>query len=398
MALQFWTNLNLNKNEIQNAVLQPLAVAPGSPKLGQIYFNSADHFIYRYDGTAWGKAGVVYSHNGTAGAVIVGLDDNGTVTTKNVIALTLAGYTPVKDGHVTEGMTLEAAVKALDQAILDAAAGNGEVNQNAFSSVKAGDATIAATGKTDTLEIAAGKNIKLTPDAATKKLTIEAEIPADVVTDEALSSELQKYLPNAGGTMTGGLDMGSHKIAGVTAGTEDTDAVNYKQLQDAIAGLGTVFDLKGEKNTAAELPSTGNETGDVWYVKESSAGYVWLVTADHPSGYWEPFGPAINLSGYLQIANIKQQTGDATDAPMSQKATTKAIEDAVGALVKTATGTIETNATTVQVSFTGTLIHAFVKNAAGEIVMTDMTVSGNKVVFTTGTAPDSVLTCTVVSA
>lgn len=47
-----------------------------------------------------------------------------------------------------------------------------EVNQNAFSNVVVGSTTIAADGKTDTLTIAAGTNITLTPDATNDKLTI----------------------------------------------------------------------------------------------------------------------------------------------------------------------------------------------------------------------------------
>ena len=34
--MKFLTNLDLSQNEIQNAVIQPLAAAPANPKLGQI--------------------------------------------------------------------------------------------------------------------------------------------------------------------------------------------------------------------------------------------------------------------------------------------------------------------------------------------------------------------------
>lgn len=47
-----------------------------------------------------------------------------------------------------------------------------EVNQNAFSNVKIGSSTISADSKTDTLELAAGSNITLTPDAVNDKITI----------------------------------------------------------------------------------------------------------------------------------------------------------------------------------------------------------------------------------
>lgn len=46
-----------------------------------------------------------------------------------------------------------------------------EVNQNAFSNVKVGSSTIAADGKTDTLELV-GSNVTLTPDTTNDKITI----------------------------------------------------------------------------------------------------------------------------------------------------------------------------------------------------------------------------------
>lgn len=50
----------------------------------------------------------------------------------------------------------------------------GTANQNAFSNVKVGTTTIAADTTTDTLELVAGSNIALTPDATNDKVTIEA--------------------------------------------------------------------------------------------------------------------------------------------------------------------------------------------------------------------------------
>lgn len=48
-----------------------------------------------------------------------------------------------------------------------------EVNQNAFSKVVVGSTTIEAESKTDTLTLAAGEGITLTPDANGDKVTIE---------------------------------------------------------------------------------------------------------------------------------------------------------------------------------------------------------------------------------
>lgn len=51
-------------------------------------------------------------------------------------------------------------------------ASGAEVNQNAFSNVKVGSTTVAADSKTDTLELVAGTDISLTPDATNDKVTI----------------------------------------------------------------------------------------------------------------------------------------------------------------------------------------------------------------------------------
>lgn len=70
MARQFLTGLNLNKNELQNARIQNLAVDPSSPVAGQIYYNTGDNTLRYYNGTSW----LTIAQGGSVQAIIDALD------------------------------------------------------------------------------------------------------------------------------------------------------------------------------------------------------------------------------------------------------------------------------------------------------------------------------------
>lgn len=66
-------DLDLNKNELQNAVVQNLAAAPTSPVAGQIWYDTTSGLIYFYDGSAAKAVGYLPpATTSTLGGVIVG--------------------------------------------------------------------------------------------------------------------------------------------------------------------------------------------------------------------------------------------------------------------------------------------------------------------------------------
>lgn len=294
--MNYLTNLNLNKNELQNAVIQPLSVAPSNPKEGQIYYNSTDKFIYRYNGTAWGPIGVVYQQGSTAGAVITGLDNTGKVTTTNVVGLTLTGYSPVDDGYVSDGMTLQQAIAALDTAVKNAVAGSGEVNQNAWSNITvptqstnvtnevAGESsavTIAANAKTDTLTIGSGDAwTKVDADATNKKITLGHKFSSVTNGTYGDATHVAKVTVDKAGHVTGAESVeivGAKYITGLTSNAQtqlnakvpNTRTVNGKALNSDIAlSAGDVgADPSGSASAVLGASSDTSDENTVYGVK-----------------------------------------------------------------------------------------------------------------------------------
>lgn len=274
------TSLNLNKNQLQNAVIQPLAATPSNPVEGQIYYNSSDKFIYRYNGTDWGPIGVVYSQGSTTGAVITGLDATGKVTTTNVTGLTLTGYQPVTDGYVTADMTMQQAIAALDTAVKNAISGGGEVNQNAWSNITvkkqstaltavvgaSADVTLRADAKTDTFFIASGN----------KWVDIAGE-GKEVTIGHNLSSVVAGTYGGATKSVKVAVDEAGH-----VTNAEEVAIAEYSvvKLETAIDGYLASYQLQKD---GAPAGATINIPKD-YLVKSAS---VKTATADDPSGFAE---------------------------------------------------------------------------------------------------------------
>ena len=70
------TNIDLNGNQIQNFVVQPVATLPQTAKEGQIVYNSTDKYLYKFNGSKWVNVELPYvlpiASNSELGGIKVG--------------------------------------------------------------------------------------------------------------------------------------------------------------------------------------------------------------------------------------------------------------------------------------------------------------------------------------
>lgn len=182
-----------------------------------------------------------------------------------------------------------------DKKKLDGIASGAEVNQNAFSNIKIGNTTISADGKTDTVELTAGNNITLTPDATNDKITIAATDTNTTytfkggtnqftVTPSNGTAQTVSVTPSIANNVTGS-DLTANTIilgngnSGVkksgktivtTLGSDDTTLPTSKAVKAAIDALPEPMIFKGTLGTNGTITSLPTAAA-------SNEGYTYKV-------------------------------------------------------------------------------------------------------------------------
>ena len=108
----FLTNINLNKNELQNAVIQPLAVAPSNPSLGQIYFDSTTNRLKQWNGASWVVVGMIVEASSNNGEIKVDGSDVTVYTLPKAASNALGGIKVGSRLTIANDGTLSADVAA----------------------------------------------------------------------------------------------------------------------------------------------------------------------------------------------------------------------------------------------------------------------------------------------
>lgn len=128
-------NIDMNGNEIQNVVIQPLATAPANPTIGRIYYDTTDHLLKTYDGTNWSAVGAVLSVNNKTGVVTITKSDVGLGNVDNKSEATIkSDFTgSIADGNtgfVTGDAIYDALALKLDANKVGAANGVASLDSN----------------------------------------------------------------------------------------------------------------------------------------------------------------------------------------------------------------------------------------------------------------------------
>ena len=252
MALSYLTDINLNKNELQNAVIQKLATDPSSGQTaGWIIYNTSDNQLKVYDGSAWTNVG-------------------GDITGVNITAGTgLSGTVNTTSGQHTQTITLA---------------------NTAVTAASYGSATAIPTFTVD----AQGRLTAASTVAISTDLTIAADsgsndvvsIGTDTLTFSGTANEIDTAVSNneitiglvANPTVSGNLIVSGNLTVSGTTTTVNTETIN---LADNIITLnsnetGTPSENAGievERGTATNVALRWNESSDIWELTKDGSNY-----------------------------------------------------------------------------------------------------------------------------
>jgi len=226
MAKKFLVSIDLNKNELQNAVVQNLGTAPSTPSEGQIYYDTGDNTIYFYNGTAFQGvggdvesivAGNAISVSGTTDITVNVVYDDAT------IGLNGSNQLFVKDGGISNAK--------LANSSLTVTSGDGLTDGGSVS-----------LGGTTTLNVGAGTGITVNADDVALDTTSTRN------TDHASVSISAGSGLTGGGTIAASRTINVGAGTGITVGTDDV-ALDYVGTDNFI-------------DSATNLEGTAIATGD----------------------------------------------------------------------------------------------------------------------------------------
>lgn len=298
---KYLTNIDLVKNQLQNAVIHILGTDPASPTEGQIYYNSTlgDKKLYLHDGTSF-KAigditGVASSSSqltvtgGGAGEVSLSLSlaasitngEAGLVTGDLIFNYISGGAALVNSVAAGTGISVSGSTGAVTITNTDLGS-----SQSIFKNiVVSGQSTVVAETNNDSLTLVAGSNMTITTDATTNTIT--------------LSSAGATYVAGSGLTLTGNSFGHTNIITASNFG--DTGLTRTLAFGGTFVVPYVTYDDYGHISTKSDLTLTLPANVDTnWY----PTTFAWTAgTAAGPTGSLTGVGMSAVSYGAIPAAS-----------------------------------------------------------------------------------------------
>ena len=261
MAIQYLNSINLNKNQLQNAVIHVLGTAPQNPVKGQIYYNSTDDKLYFYDGSGWIDAsGDIKSVTTTTTGTLAVTDPNG--PNPKIDTVTAA---------VTNGGT---ALATGDQIFNHVATAIGDISftiQGTANEVDVNSGLSTNIGAGDTLTIGLPNDVTISND-----LTVN--------NDTTILSDLTVN----GNVLLGNSTLDSVIVAGNLTVNGTTTSVNSNTVNigdsiitlnsDEVGSPSQDAGIEIERGTSANRSLIWDESAGFWTVQQNTGVYERIAT------------------------------------------------------------------------------------------------------------------------
>ena len=278
MAINFLNTVDLNQNQLNQAVIQNVASDPASGVVGQIIFNTVTDSLKQYVADTGGGSAGWESIGGDiqkvdGGTYITVTDPNGPIpivnhdatTRTNTTSTASPGYgatftaldsiTSNATGHVTgvntKTVTLPAdtnetyTLPVTAGTVAPGAPTSGKISLTAGgtgSGVKSTVEFIGTTGRIDVTSVNQNNG----------SITIDLTDDVTIVDDLTVGGVITQTQTGETNSFASPLDMNNNKLTEVKTGTLGTDGVNLAQVEALVAGLGS---FQGGYNAATNSPA-----------------------------------------------------------------------------------------------------------------------------------------------
>ena len=278
MAINFLNTVDLNKNQLNQAVIQNVASDPASGVVGQIIFNTTTDSLKQYVADTGGGSAGWESIGGDiqkvdGGTYITVTDPNGPIPIVNHDATTRTNTTSTQSpaygadvvvidsitsnttGHITgvntKTVTLPAdtnetyTLPVTAGTVAPGAPTSGKISLTAGgtgSGVKSTVEFIGTTGRIDVTSVNQNNG----------SITIDLTDDVTIVDDLTVGGVITQSQTGETNSFASPIDMNNNKLTEVKTGTLGTDGVNLAQVEALVAGLGS---FQGGYNAATNSPA-----------------------------------------------------------------------------------------------------------------------------------------------